>query len=73
MPNRKSQRWTPGDNAKLRSLAGRYSPEGIARQLGRTPAAIIMQASKLKLSLRTGVRPNPSGIDARTAGFNLAE
>jgi hypothetical protein len=45
--------WTDEDNAKLKSLAGKIQVAMIAGQLGRTKAAVVVQASKLKFSLRT--------------------
>jgi hypothetical protein len=45
--------WTEEDNAKLKSLAGKIPASQIAGQLGRTKGAVVVQASKLKLSLRT--------------------
>jgi hypothetical protein len=47
-------RWTDDDNAKLRSLAGTVPSREVAAHLGRSVAAPMVQASKLKLPL--GVR-----------------
>jgi len=47
---------TEEENAKIRSLAGRMSASNITAELGRTKAALVMHASKLKISLRTGWR-----------------
>ena len=44
-------RWTEDDNAKLRSLAGTKPLEDVAAELGRTPGALVVQASKLGVSL----------------------
>ena len=44
--------WTEDDIAKLKEMAGRIPREEIAAQLGRTPAATAMVASKLGVSLR---------------------
>jgi len=53
MPNSTFRTWTEHDIAKLTSLAGKAPAAYIADQLGRTQAAVVMQASKMKLSLRT--------------------
>ena len=45
------QPWTEDDNAKLKSLAGTKSSAEVAAELGRTEGAVVMQASKLKVSL----------------------
>jgi hypothetical protein len=45
------QPWTEDDNAKLKSLAGTKSSAEVAAELGRTEGAVIMQASKLKISM----------------------
>ena len=45
------QPWTEEDNAKLRSLAGTKSSAEVAAELGRTEGAVIVQASKLKVSM----------------------
>ena len=45
--------WTDEDNATLKSLAGKLPAIKIAEQLGRTKGAVVLQASKLKISLRT--------------------
>ena len=55
----KNQRWTEEDLAKLRSMAGKFPTEEIARALGRTPSAVKMKAYLLKVSLgwrRRGAR-----------------
>ena len=51
MPHSK-RAWTDDDIAKLRSLAGELPVKDLAAHLGRSPAAVIMMASKLRLSLR---------------------
>ena len=43
--------WTEDDNAKLRSLAGTKPVEAVAAELGRSPGATTVQASKLRLSM----------------------
>ena len=71
MPNPHFRRWTEDDNAKLKSLAGKMPTTRLAEELGRSPGATVMQACKLKVSLRTRrhtERPAPSGIDAAQAG-----
>jgi hypothetical protein len=45
--------WTEVDIAKLKSLAGKQTAAEIAIELGRSVSAILVQASKLELSLRT--------------------
>jgi len=45
------QPWTEDDNAKLKSLAGTKSPAEVAAELGRTEGAVMVQASKLKVSM----------------------
>lgn len=44
--------WTADDNAKLKGLAGKVDRNEIAAQLGRSVGATVVQASKLKISLR---------------------
>jgi hypothetical protein len=55
--------WSEDDVAKLRSMAGRLPAKEIAAELGRTPQATMVEASKLKISLST--RPDK----ARAAVF----
>lgn len=50
MPNKRA--WTEDDIAKLKSLAGKMPATQIAAELGRTYAALIVEASKLGVSLR---------------------
>ena len=45
------QPWTEDDNAKLKSLAGTKSSAEVAAELGRTEGAVMVQASKLKVSM----------------------
>jgi hypothetical protein len=51
MADGKRRPWTEEDNAKLRSLAGTMKAHAVARDLGRTVGATIMQATKLKISM----------------------
>jgi hypothetical protein len=44
------RRWTEDDRARLKSLAGTKSVEAVAAELGRTAGAVVVQASKLKVS-----------------------
>ncbi len=45
--------WTPGANSQLRTLASQNTPTRvIGLKLGRTPAAVQTQASKLGVSLK---------------------
>ena len=60
--------WSEDDVAKLRSMAGRLPTNEIAAELGRSPQATMVEASKLKISLST--RParaasTPTGYLAR--------
>jgi hypothetical protein len=64
MPNATLRTWTEHDIAKLRSLAGMAPTAQIADQLGRTQAAVVMQAFKMRLSLRL---QGPSQYDVATA------
>jgi hypothetical protein len=50
---RKQRPWTQADNDTLKSLAGKVDSSKIAEQLGRSLAATVVQASKLRISLRT--------------------
>ena len=43
--------WTEEDIAKLKNLAGKLALREIATELGRTPGATAVEASKLGLSL----------------------
>ena len=52
MPETK-RAWTDDDRAKIRSLAGKVPSGQIAAELGRTNAALAVQACKLGVSLRT--------------------
>lgn len=52
MPD-KRRSWTEEDIAKLKNMAGKLSLFEIATRLNRTAAATAMEASKLKVSLRT--------------------
>jgi hypothetical protein len=45
--------WTDEDNAILKTQAGKIPATKIAERLGRTKGAVVLQASKLKISLRT--------------------
>ena len=47
----KRQLWTEYDNAKLKRLAGTKSLADLAAELGRTEGAVMVQASKLKVSV----------------------
>ena len=49
----KRRKWTDEDNAKIRSFAGTKTAASIAAELGRSTGAVVVQASKLKVSLRT--------------------
>ena len=43
--------WTEEDNAKLKSLAGTMRVEALAAEMCRSPGAVMVQASNLRLSL----------------------
>ena len=47
----KRQLWTEYDNAKLKLLAGTKSLADVAAELGRTEGAVMVQASKLRVSM----------------------
>jgi hypothetical protein len=59
--------WSEDDVAKLRSMAGRLPTKEIAAELGRTPQATMMEASKLKISLST--RPDKAGTASIQNGY----
>ena len=52
----KRRKWTEEDNAKIRSFAGTKTAASIAVELDRSTAAVVVQASKLRVSLRTNHR-----------------
>ena len=65
--------WTEEDNATLKSLAGKMRASKIAGQLGRTKDAVVLQASKLKISLRTEHHiTRPSKKAGRFADVNIS-
>ena len=49
--------WSEDDIAKLKSMAGRFRAREIAAELGRSPGAVFVEASKLKIPLarRSGI------------------
>lgn len=49
--NRRS--WIEADIAKLKSMAGKLPAKEIAAELDRSRGATLVEASKLKISLRT--------------------
>jgi len=60
--------WSEDEIAKLKSMAGRFSSGQIATELGRTPGAIMVEASKLKISLSTrSIKPRPDTMQERQA------
>jgi hypothetical protein len=59
--------WTEDDNAKLRSLAGTMPVEDVAAELGRTPSAVVVQASKVSVSVAYKRRRRASFLDPRSA------
>jgi hypothetical protein len=58
MPDTKRP-WSEDDIAKLKSMAGKFPTKEIAAELGRSVGATVVEASKLKVSLRT--RPHFGG------------
>ena len=56
--------WSEDDIAKLKSMAGRFRAREIAAELDRSPGAVFVEASKLKISLarRSGIARPASGI-----------
>ena len=61
---------TEEEIAKLKSMAGKLALSQIAAELGRTPGATAVEASKLKVSLRTGPCA-PASTTTSPAGFKL--
>jgi cold shock protein len=58
--------WSDDDIAKLKSLAGKLPAKEIARKLGRSEGAIQVEASKLRISLRSRPRfGGPRRADTR--------
>jgi hypothetical protein len=55
-------RWTEDDIAKLKRLAGKVPAKDIAAELGRSRGATVVEASKLRLSLRCSKR-RPTGAN----------
>lgn len=52
-PKNSGKAWTPAQNAQLKTLAKGNTPTRLAGlKLGRTPAAVQSQASKLGVSLK---------------------
>jgi hypothetical protein len=53
--------WSEDDIAKLKSMAGRFPAREIAAELGRSPGAVWVEASKLKIPLgRRSGTPRPA-------------
>ena len=63
------RRWSEDEIAKLKSLAGTLPVIEIAAKLRRSPGAIMVEASKLGLSLRT--RPRHLGRSGRNGADEL--
>ena len=60
--------WSEDEIAKLRSMAGRFPCRKIATELGRSPGAVTVEASKLKISLSTrSSTPQPDMMQDRQA------
>jgi len=69
------RRCTADDIARLKNMAQKHPSAEIASQLGRSTGATIVQAHKMKLSLRLR-RPKDeesslSGADPSHAGFDV--
>ena len=60
-------KWTEDDIAKLKRLAGKVPAKDIAAELGRSRGATVVEASKLRLSLRCLRRRHPTGADQRAS------
>jgi hypothetical protein len=56
-------KWTEDDIAKLKRMAGKVPAKDIAAELGRSRGATVVEASKLRLSLRCSKRQQPTGAD----------
>jgi hypothetical protein len=65
--------WTDEDIARLKSLAGKMPATQIAAELGRTYAALIVEASKLGISLRHLRRDGSVQTSAENASLIQAE
>jgi hypothetical protein len=61
-------KWTDHQIARLKSLAGKVPAREIAADLGRTPGALAVQASKLNIPLRC----NRNGRSVPTAKLSHA-
>ena len=61
MPNTRRP-WSEDDIAKLRSMAGRFPAREIATELGRSPGAVVVEASLARRSgiARSGIRVRES-------------
>ena len=60
-------KWTEDDIAKLKRLAGKVPAKDMAAELGRSRGATVVEASKLRLSLRCFRRRHPTGADQRAS------
>ena len=67
--------WSEDDIAKLKSMAGRLPAKEIAAELGRSPGATVVEASKLKISLSMrAYLPRPARVqEGHSAGRNLPD
>ena len=69
------KRWTEAEVAKLKSLAGNYPVEEIAKEVGRGIPATVMKAHELQVSLRMKRKhgSREGTIDPRSCrhGFDL--
>ena len=58
--------WSEDDIAELRSMGGKIPAREIAAKLQRSPGAVFVEASKLKIRLKTRSGP-PRGEAAKHA------
>ncbi|MCP1742010.1 hypothetical protein ABIB94_001807 [Bradyrhizobium sp. JR7.2] len=58
------RRWSEEDISELKSLAGKMPVGQIAAKLGRSEGAVMVEASKLKLSLRVHRTQHPQTASA---------
>lgn len=66
----KRRPWTEDDNAQLRSLAGTKPAAAVAAELGRTEGSVIVQASKLRLSMACQ-KPRGASFNNRESASSL--
>jgi hypothetical protein len=62
------KRWTEAEVAKLKSMAGNYSVEEIAQEVGRGISATVMKAHELQVSLRMKPKQRSRDVDSVERG-----